>query len=122
MSESSQLIAFIRDLAEHLALGTKLPMDEIAATLETIQATVADLYAHYEEPAPKGAEVIREFMLEALTLIHQATEELFTYFEDKDAAHLTQAVLMAEEGDDILTSIEYVISQNQQWMSQYTVG
>ncbi|MBI3929471.1 MAG: hypothetical protein HY319_28255 [Armatimonadetes bacterium] len=123
MSQSPpNLLNFIRDLAQHLALGTELPVDEIADSLTGVQQTLSELYAQYEEPPPAGAEVIQEFMLEALQMFHQAIEELFAFFEDSDREHLTQAVLLAEEGDDILSSIEYVIEQKQQWMSQFTVG
>ena len=122
MTNSSELVAFIRDLAEHLALGTELDLDEIGVALEGVQNLLVALHEQYEKPAPEGAEVIREFMLEAIGLVHGATEEIFNYFEDEDSQRLTQAVLLVEEGDDILSSIEYVIEQNQQWMSQFSVG
>ena len=121
-TETYLVVNYIRDLARHLALGTELDLDAIGDALESIQERTTALYAEYEKPPPQGAELIQEFMLEALQLIHQSVDEIFDFFDDGDQEHLTQAVLLVEEGDDVLTSIQYVIEQNQQEMSSATFG
>lgn len=121
-TETYLVVNYIRDLARHLALGTALDLDAIGDALESIQERTTALYAEYEKPPPAGAELIQEFMLEALQLIHQSVDEIFDFFDDGEQEHLTQAVLLVEEGDDVLTSIQYVIEQNQQEMSSATFG
>lgn len=120
--ESNLVVNYIRDLCQHLALGTELDLDAIAKALDTIQERTSVLYEEYEKPPPEGAELIQEFMLEALQLIHSAVDEIFDFFDDDDPEHLRQAVLKVEEGDDVLTTIQYVIEQNQQEMSRATFG
>ena len=118
----SDLLRFIRDLADHLAIGTELPWDEIRASLEMAKRNLTDLYAQYEQPAPEGAEVIREFMLEALQLFYSSIEAVESCLGQPDLELLARAVVSAEEANDILASIEYVIAQNQEWMSQFSYG
>ncbi|MEW6277934.1 MAG: hypothetical protein AB1758_04870 [Candidatus Eremiobacterota bacterium] len=123
MSETAtDLLTFLRNLADHLALGTPLPMQEIQQSLDLVKQTLEQLYQQYEAPAPQGAEVIREFMLEALQLFYQAVEGIEDFVATGQRDSLAEAVLKAEEANDILSSIEYVIDQNKQWLSQFTSG
>ncbi len=119
---ASDLLTFLRNLADHLALGTPLPMEEIRNSLNLVKNTLEQLYAQYEAPAPAGAEVIREFMLEALQLFYDAVEGIEAYVESGERDRLAESVLKAEEANDILSSIEYVIEQNKQWLSQFSAG
>lgn len=122
MSERAVLLDFLRNLASHLALGTTLDLDVILPALARTKEHLQDLYAQYEAPAPEGAEVIRDYMLEALELFFGSIEEIEGFLEDADRDRLARAVVAAEEADDILGSIEYVIQQNQQWLSEYSLG
>ncbi|HXE72699.1 MAG TPA: hypothetical protein VNO81_08550 [Candidatus Nitrosotenuis sp.] len=121
-TSQTDLLSFLRSLATHLSLGAELPRDEVRSTLDMVRQTLSDLYARYEPPAPEGAEVVREFMLEALELFYQSVEGILGFLEGGDPELLTQSVLQAEEASDILNSIEYVIQQNQEWMSQFSTG
>lgn len=116
------LLNFLRDLASHLALGTPLSLEAILPALGRVKEHLQELYAQYEAPAPEGAEVIRDYMLEALELFFGSIEEIEAFLEDADRDRLARAVVSAEEADDILGSLEYVIQQNQQWLSEYSLG
>lgn len=123
MTESAaDLLNFLRNLSSHLALGTELDLDTIVPALGRMKETLQEMYAQYEAPAPEGAEVIRDHMLEALELFFGSIEEIEGFLDDGDRDRLARAVVAAEEADDILGSIEYVIQQNQQWLSEYTLG
>lgn len=122
MTERADLLDFLRNLASHLALGTTLDLDAILPALGRLKEHLQELYAQYEAPAPEGAEVIRDYMLEALELFFGSIEEIEGFLEDADRDRLARAVVSAEEADDILGSIEYVIQQNQQWLSEYSLG
>lgn len=122
MSEKADLLDFLRNLASHLALGTTLDLDAILPALGRLKEHLQELYSQYEAPAPEGAEVIRDYMLEALELFFGSIEEIEGFLEDADRERLARAVVSAEEADDILGSIEYVIQQNQQWLSEYSLG
>ncbi len=123
MSGSSSLVTYIRDLCRHLAVGTELSIDDISDSLDALQDQVGLLYQQYEEnEAPEGAEAIRDYMMEALQLIHDAVEDIQQVFEEEDKSLLAEAISKIEEADDIFALITYAIEQNQQSLSSASIG
>jgi hypothetical protein len=115
------LLNYLRGLADTLP-GTDAVSDLTIDSLEEIQANVAAIYADYEDnPAPAGAETLRELMLEALHLIHQGVEEYLLFSEDLQEQRLPNGLVMVEEGHDIMESIRYAIGQDQSWTSSAAV-
>lgn len=123
MSGTSSLVGYVRDLCRHLALGTRLDVDEITDSLDALGERVTELYHDYDEnPAPVGAEAIREYIMEALQLIHDAIEDIYQVIEEEESGLLAEAVSKVEEADDIFASITYAIEQNQQNLSSASIG
>lgn len=90
--------------------------------LEDVQDNISGIYADYEDnPAPKGAETLRELMMEALQLVHQGIEEFLLFVEDLDASRQAEGVALAEEGHDIMESIRYAVNQDSSWTSSAAV-
>ncbi|HXE72808.1 MAG TPA: hypothetical protein VNO81_09110 [Candidatus Nitrosotenuis sp.] len=122
MSESPALLGFVRDTADRLALGLELPEEPLRQALDGLKETLAGYHARYQEPAPPGAESLQETMLEALELFYQSLEALEDYLATRDMDCLARAVVLAEEGDDLMLSLEDSIQQSHDWMSQFTLG
>jgi hypothetical protein len=116
------LLTFLRNLADYLAAGVQFEGNEIENSLRAVTENVESIRAEYQNPSPPGTETIREFMLEALDLFENAIGEFFNFFEDGDVEHLRIGVMNAEEANDILSSIEYIIEQNKQWLSEFVAG
>ena len=115
------LLNYLRNLAESLRNSDHVE-DEILDNLEDIQDNVSAMYADYEEnPAPKGAETLRELMMEALHLIHQGVEEFLLFAEDLEETRLSEGVSLVEEGHDIMESIRYAVNQDSSWTSSAAV-
>ena len=115
------LLNYLRGLADTLP-GTDSVSEMTIESLEEIQNNVATIYADYEDnPAPTGAETLRELMMEALHLIHQGIEEFLLFSDDLLDEHLTTGLAMTEEGHDIMESIRYAIAQDQNWTSSAAV-
>lgn len=115
------LLNYLRGLAETLK-GAERVEDDVLDALEDVQDNVSAIYADYEEnPAPKGAETLRELMMEALQLIHQGVEEFLLFAEDLQEERLAEGVALAEEGHDIMESIRYAVEQDSSWTSSAAV-
>ncbi len=74
-----------------------------------------------DNPAPTGAETLRELMLEALHLIHEGVEEYLLFADDFQDERLPRGLAMVEEGHDIMDSIRYAINQDESWTSSAAV-
>lgn len=111
---NNHLLDFLREVASQLSMSD----DPLApATLETLEASKESLqaiYSRYQGEAPKGAEEVRECMLEALTLFFSCIELLEEVNEGAEASLLTEAMEKAEEASDLLEQIEYLVSQIRQ--------
>lgn len=116
------LLTFLRNLADYLAAGVQFEGNEIENSLNAVIENIASIRTEYQKPSPPGTETIREFMLEALDLFESSIGEFFNFFGDGDVEHLRMGVMNAEEANDILSSIEYIIEQNKQWLSEFVAG
>mgnify|MGYP001251355335 CR=1 FL=1 len=117
--KSLDLLNYLRDLAGHLALGSPLPWDSVNRSLESIQESLEGRIEAYHQPGPEGTEAVREFMLESLELFLSAVDAIYDFLESKNTEYLSQAVVLAEEANDILSSIEYAVEQQRNWLSQF---
>ena len=60
---------------------------------------------------------MREMMMEALQLMFLGVDEFFNYLEDGVEERLQEGLALAEEGNDIMTSIKHTVENNQEWSS-----
>jgi len=121
--DNNILLQFLRGFIKALRVGQHEDLDENLETLRMAQDHLALIYQEYEqEDAPEGAELLRELMMEALHLMFLGIEEVFHYLEDENEEHLSEAVALAEEGNDIMTSIKHAVENNQEWTSSASLG
>lgn len=102
----NQLLEFLRDVAA--ALKDAPLTDDTVSALESTQETVREMFVRYDQPAPLGAEAVRDAMREALQLFFQSLELLLDAHETGTADQLTVAVAKAEEASDLLEQVEYL--------------
>lgn len=120
---NNELLEFLRDVAADLNLnGAPLP-EATVADLEHCQEMLQEVYQRYEQPAPAGAESVREAMMEALEALFQAIDLLLALSDagsevELDAAQLRRAVDLAEEGSDLLEQVEYLIAESKGSLEQ----
>lgn len=121
--DNNILLEFLRGLAKKLKEDQVEDIDEAVETLQMAQEHLALIYQDYEsEGAPPGAEMLRDLMMEALQLMFLAIDEIFNYLESGDLAQLEEGIALAEEGDDIMTSIKHSVENDQQWSGSAHVG
>lgn len=115
----NSLLEFVRETVEQLSLGEDLHED-LPAMLEFLRGNLEETYARYEPPAPEGAEAIRDAMLESIDLFCNALDCLEQYGSRPNKNLLSLAVNAAEEANDLLDQVDYIIEQSQQWISQFS--
>lgn len=121
--DNNILLEFLRGLAKKLKEEQLEDIDEAVETLQMAQDHLALIYQDYEsEGAPPGAEMLRELMMEALQLMFLGIDEIFNYLESGDIARLEEGIVLAEEGDDIMTSIKHSVENDQEWSGSAHVG
>ena len=49
-------------------------------------------------------------------------DEIFNYLESGDLSRLEEGLALAEEGDDIMTSIKHSVENDQEWSGSAHVG
>ena len=121
--DNNILLEFLRGLAKKLKENQLQDIDEAVETLQMAQDHLALIYQDYEsEGAPPGAEMLRELMMEALQLMFLGIDEIFNYLESGDISRLEEGIALAEEGDDIMTSIKHSVENDQEWSGSAHVG
>jgi hypothetical protein len=121
--DNNILLQFLRGLAEKLRADLVDDIDETVETLKMAQDHLALIYQDYEaEDAPAGAEMLRELMMEALQLMFLGIDEFFNFLESGDLSRLDEGVALAEEGNDIMTSIRHSVENDQQWSGSAQLG
>ena len=121
--DNNILLQFLRGLVQKLRDGQVDDIDEAAETLKMAQDHLALIYADYEaEEAPAGAEMLRDLMMEALQLMFLGIDEIFNFLDGGDVSHLDEGVALAEEGNDIMTSIRHSVENDQQWSGSAQLG
>jgi hypothetical protein len=121
--DNNILLEFLRGLAKKLKEDQLEDVDEAVETLRMAQDHLALIYQDYEaEGAPPGAEMLRELMMEALQLMFLGIDEIFNFLESGDLSRLEEGIALAEEGDDIMTSIKHSVENDQEWSGSAHVG
>lgn len=106
------LLDFVRNTAEYWARGgaAGLAFEEIVPQLRD---HLDHLWERYQRPAPPGAEEVQDLMLEAIELFGRALDCLEQFCERANPKLLSLAVDSAQEGQDVLESVQYAIAQVQ---------
>lgn len=111
------LLACLRHLGRDLRRADEVDRATVDA-LEKVQDAILIKYHEYEEQVtPKGAESLREIMLEALTFIHDGIEQFLLFSDDLSDQRLTEGISLVQEGFDIMESAQYTISQETDWVA-----
>lgn len=122
MNSQPQFVDWLRELVSYLRAGGEFT-DEIAVTLEDRQDRLAALYEKYESAAPSdNSATLRELMMEALQLIHNGLDEILDYGDEPEEGLLDSGLAAAEEGNDVLESLRYVLEQDTGWVSSAALG
>ncbi len=116
------LVDFLRNLAKFLETGAPYFREEIENGLRAVLDNIYNVAAGYQGEPPAGTETIQELMLESLQLLESGINDFFAFLEDGNVEHLHTGLAKAEEADDVLMSIEYLIEESKQWMSEYSAG
>jgi hypothetical protein len=116
---NNQLLEFLRDIAQELSISDEALSEDTLAALERSQETLRGLYERYEKPAPRGAEQVREAMLEALQLYFDAIDVIFDVNEGAETELLRAAIEKAEEASDLLEQVEYLVQESKQNLEQH---
>ncbi len=114
----NSILDFLVRAARLLALEESPPAG-LEEGLVTLEDTLTALIERYQQPAPAGAESIREAMLESLDLYLSAIDCLRTFLEEPKGSYLSKAISLAEEASDLLDQVDYIAEESQQWISQF---
>lgn len=115
----NEILDWVRDTAERLAAGEDLSA-ELPPIFEFLRQQLEQTYAENEPEAPPGAEEIRETMLESIDLYCRSLECLEKYLAEANPKLLSLAVQSAEEASDLLGLVRSIVSQSQDWISQFS--
>lgn len=115
----NEILEWVRDSVERIQGGEDLGR-ELPPILDFFRHQLDQTYAEYEQEAPTGTEEIRDTMLESIDLYCRALECLEKYLEEPNPKLLALAVRSAEEGSDLLGLVRSIVSQSQDWISQYS--
>lgn len=115
----NKILEWVRESVERLQGGEDLGR-ELPPILDFFRQQLDQTYAEYEPEAPPGAEEIRATMLESVDLYCRSLECLETYLEEHNPKLLTLATRSAEEASDLLGLVRSIVSQSQDWISQYS--
>lgn len=107
------LLAFVRQTAD--AWAQNQPVEEtILEEFDRVRAQLEQIGSRYQPPAPPGGEEVRELMLESIQFFTRALDCLEQYLEEENPKLLKLAVDSAQEGEDVLESVQYAIEQSQE--------
>ena len=113
------ILEWVRDTAERLAAGEDLSA-ELPPILDFFRQQLDQIYSDYEPEAPAGAEEIRNTTLESIDLYCRSLECLDKYQVEANPKLLRLAVQSAEEASDLLGLVRSIVSQSQDWISQFS--
>jgi len=109
---------YIKSLGDHLLCEESFNRDGLNEALDMVSSDIQDIRQHFREDAPPGLEPVRDFMLESLELYRQSIDDMRCYIGNEDRELLEQAIVKAEEAEDILGAIEHVIEEHRNWLNQ----
>jgi hypothetical protein len=112
--------AYIKSLGEHLLCEPVYNRDALDEALSTITGDIQDIRQNFNRQAPPGLESVQTFMLESLNLYMQSIDDMRNYMSSEDRDLLEQALVKAEEAEDIVVALEEVIQDRKDWLSQMT--
>lgn len=116
------MLEFIRNLADHLALGTELPWKLILQSIQQTRDGLEAMQAHYQSGVPASHQPLADAMLEALDKLDAALETLAFYPQTQDREGLAIAVFEAEEALDLMSYVEGEIARLQQEEAEHQLA
>lgn len=106
------LLDFVRTTAEHWARGGTASL-AYNHTVVALRDQLDRLWERYQSPPPAGGEEVQDLMIDAIELFGRALDCLEQFCERANPNLLHLAVDSAQEGQDVLESVQYVIAQVQ---------
>lgn len=106
------LLDFVRTTAEHWACGGSASQ-AFETTMVSLRDNLDRLWERYQGPPPSGAEEVQDLMIDAIELFGRALDCLEQFCERANPNLLHLAVDSAQEGQDVLESVQYAIAQVQ---------
>ncbi|MDQ7822374.1 MAG: hypothetical protein RDV48_06225 [Candidatus Eremiobacteraeota bacterium] len=114
------LKTYIRTLGEHLLSEPEYDKDALNEVLDTVSTDIRDIRQNFTGETPSGLEPVRDFMVESLDLYMQSLDDMRKYVDSEDRDSLNDAIVRAEEAEDIMGAIEQVIQEHRDWLAEMT--
>lgn len=114
------LRTYIRTLGDHLLSEPEFNKDALKNALDMVSADVEEIRRGFMDEAPAGLESVRDFMRESLDLYMQSIEDMKQYMTSEERDYLEQAMVKAEEAEDIMGAIDQVIQEHSDWLNEMT--
>lgn len=114
------LRTYIKSLGGHLLCEPEYNKSALSEALDMISSDIQDIRQNFTAEAPKGLEPVRDFMIESMDLYLKSVEDMRKYMNSDDREHIEEAMMKAEEAEDIMGAIESVIQEQMDWISDMT--
>lgn len=114
------LKTYIRSLGEHLLSEPEFDKEALKKALDMVSHDVDDIRESFADAPPPGLEPVRDFMMESLNLYMQSIEDMRQYMGSEERDYIEQALMKAEEAEDIMSAIDHVIQEHRDWLSGMT--
>lgn len=112
--EQVSLYEHLRNLGEQMLAEPDFHRDALEGVLDEVLEDIQTLHRGYQNPPPRGGEVVQAFVVEALDLYAQCVESMKTYLEEPEATLIQQGLEKAEEAEDLLVAVEMVVQENKE--------
>lgn len=109
------LLEFIQSACEKFGGGAS-PDDDFLEGVDRVRSHLESIAERYQEPAPEGGEEVRDLMRESIDMFFRALDCLDQYVDEENPKLLALALESAQEGEDLLESVQYAIDQTQETM------
>ncbi len=107
------LLEFIQGACDKFRAGES-PDNDFLGGVDRVRSHLESIAERYQEPAPEGGEEVRDLMRESIDLFFRALDCLDQYVDEENPKLLSLALESAQEGEDILESVQYAINQTQE--------
>jgi ElaB/YqjD/DUF883 family membrane-anchored ribosome-binding protein len=109
----SQLGLYLKSLSSSLLEGS-LSSRKTLPSLESLQADLEEMQKAYISYSPEGTDSLRSSMMDMLRTFRKSVSLMKEYVAGGDRALLREASRMAEEGSEMLISLQLVTKESQE--------
>lgn len=109
----SQFGSYIKSIATGLEDGS-LSRRNILPSLESLQKDLDEIHRAYMSYSPEGTESLRNSMVEMLQRFRQCVSLMKEYVTGGEKTLLREACGLAEEGAEMLISLQLVLKESQE--------